>query len=479
VAGFYRTFRHGANIGLSIIIFLAIMVAVALIAQNNPWRIDLTRGDQHSLSPQTKKIVSGLKNPILITAFYQETQDARKGAKELLESYKYLSSKITYRFVDPDRQPAEARKYDVKSYGTLVLEGYGKKQSVTAPDESAVTNGILKLVSKKEKIAYFLTGHGERDIDDNGNKGLSSLKQAIEKENYTVKKLNLMRTKVPEETTFLVIADPQKPLFKEELDAIESYIKTGGRLLVLSSAFGDGGLKEFLARYGFQLKDDIVVDRMSRVFGGDYLMPLINSYGQHEITEKFTLAAFLPLARSVEREKELPKGVTITDLALTSQDSWSETNQKALNEGTAEFNEKEDKMGPLVVAALASIQPSEEAKNPSKKDAEKGQQAPSGTKPEEQDTETQFGELAVFGSADFVANQYLELAGNSDFILNTVNFLGKEENQISIRPKAAEAGAILLSREQNILLLWVSLVLMPVIILLSAFIAYRIRRRSK
>jgi ABC-type uncharacterized transport system involved in gliding motility auxiliary subunit len=455
------------------------MVVIALIVQDHPWRIDLTRGNRHSLSPQTKKIVSSLRNTIEIIAFYQETQDARRDAQELLESYEYLSPKITFRFIDPDRQPAQVRKYEVKSYGTLVLDGYGKKQSVTRADESTITNAIVKLTSEKEKVAYFLTGHGERDIEDTGSKGFSNLKQAIEKENYTVKKLNLMRNKVPDDASFLVVADPQKPLFKEELDATETYVKGGGRVMVLSSAFSDGGLKPFLARYGFQLKDDIVVDRMGRVFGGDYLMPLINSYGQHEITEKFTLVAFFPLARTVESARELPKGITVTDLALTSQDSSSETNQEALNEGKAEFNEKEDKMGPLVVAAIASVQPPEETKGPSKEDSEKGQQAVSGVETEEANVKPQPGQLAVFGSADFAANQYLELSGNSDFILNAVNFLAKEEKQISIRPKSVEGGAILFSREQNILLIWVSLVLMPALILLSAFIVYRIRRKSK
>ena len=478
MAGFYRTFRRSANIGLSVIIFLAIVVVVALIAQSHPWRLDLTRGSRHSLSPQTEKVISNLKNPIEIIGFYQETDNSRKDAQMILESYKHLSHQITYRFIDPDRQPAQARKYEVKSYGTLVLEGYGKKQTVTGAEESVITNAIVKLTSEKEKAVYFLTGHGERDIEDTGNKGFSTLKQAIEKENYTVKKLNLMRDKIPEDASFLVAADPEKPLFKEELDAIDAFVKKGGRLLILLAAYSDGGFKSFLARYGFQLKDDIVIDRMSRVFGGDYLMPLINSYGQHEITEKFALAAFLPLARTTGIAAELPKGISITELALTSSESWSETNQKALNEGKAEFEEKEDTIGPLVVAAIASVQPPEETKSPPGEETDKNQQAASEAAPEE--AKSQPGQVAVFGSADFVANQYLELSGNSDFILNTVNFLAREEDQIAIRPKAAEGGgAIMLSREQNILLIWVSLVLMPVVVLLCGFIVYRVRRKSK
>ena len=72
MAKIHKKILGGANVGVSIVVFLAILTAIVLIAQGHPYRVDLTKGQKHSLSPQTIKIVKGLKDPIEIKAFYQE-----------------------------------------------------------------------------------------------------------------------------------------------------------------------------------------------------------------------------------------------------------------------------------------------------------------------------------------------------------------------------------------------------------------------
>ena len=58
----------------------------------------------------------------------------------------------------------------------------------------------------------------------------------------------------------------------------------------------------FLKDYGFVTADDIVVDRMSRVLGGDYLMPVITTYMQFPITKNFT---WLRFSRRCDQYKRL------------------------------------------------------------------------------------------------------------------------------------------------------------------------------
>ncbi len=487
---------QGANIGLSIAVFLGIVVAVALIAQGHPYRFDLTRTGKHSLSPQTVKIIQSLKGPVEIKAFYQEAQEGKKQTEDLLDSYAYHSKKVTWSFIDPDRQPALARQYDVKTYGTLVLEGFGKKETVTLPDEQGITRAIIRLTSDTKKRIYFLTGHGERDIDNTEKAGFSSLKSTLEKANYEVEKFSLMRKAAPSDATTIVIADPQTNLLPEEITALKTYVDKGGHVLVLLSPFHDGGLDDFLKTYGYELRKDIIIDRVSRLFGGDYLIPIVNTYGKHEITESFNLASFFPLARSVGQEKQLPEGVDIDSLATTSQESWGETNQQALNQGSAEFNEMEDEKGPLTIAAIASIPVKEEKKaSPEAKDGDKKEETTdakaSAAPPDEKkdvdkkdksDTGSvnkEPAQLAVIGSADFVSNAYLGASGNSDFILNTFAFLCKDEAQIAIRAKSGEMQPLMLSMAQNKLLFWISLVLMPLLTLVAGITVYRVRRKNR
>ncbi len=516
-----RILLRGSHIGFSIALFLAILVIVALVAQGHPYRVDVTKSGKHSLSPQTKKIVESITEPVEIKAFYQEGQQDRGTVKDLLESYTYLSPKITFTFIDPDRQPAETRKFDVKTYGTLTLVGYGKQESITMPDEQTLTRAFIRLMSDKKKDVYFLTGHGERSIKDYEKSGFDTLKTELDKANYEVKELNLMSSPIPKDATVIVIAGPDKPLFQEEIDALEKFMADGGRLLVMLPPYKDGGLKGFLADYGFELKDDIIVDQVSKLFGGDYLIPMVNAYGHHEITERFTLASFFPIARGVWKEDKTPGGIEISMLASTSPDSWAEKDRASLEKGTAEFQDKEDEIGPIWIAAIAEVPPGYQPQNkaaagekavrnesdkqtepmkqieaqkesagPDKaaaepdtsKDLQKNEKKASKEgKPENRSpqTEREPGQLALIGNVDFASNAYLGMSGNSDFILNTISFLAKDKEQIAIRPKSKEMDTMALTGPQSVALFWISIVLMPMLVIIAGFTVYRIRRKSR
>lgn len=493
-----RQLLRGVNVGLSIAVFLAILVVIAMIAQGHPYRIDLTRSGKHSLSPQTKKIVESITEPVEIKAFYQEAQQERGSVEDLLQAYAYLSPNITYSLTDPDRQPAQARQYNVKTYGTLTLVGYGKQESITMPDEQTLTRALIRLKSDKKKNVYFLTGHGEKGIDDHEKSGFDSLKSELENANYIVKELNLMRDTVPVDATVIVIAGPDKPLFDEEITALQTFMNNGGRLLVMLPPFQDGGMKNFLAQYGFKLRDDIIIDQMSRLFGGDYLIPMVNSYGRHEITERFTLAAFFPLARGIWQKESLPKGIEITMLASTSPESWAEMDQESLNNGEVEFEEQVDEVGPIWIAAVATISPdfkppadqdsksnNLDAEQPAEKQVEtsneKQQESAGEGEKEAITTETtpEPSQIALIGSVDFATNAYLGMSGNYDFILNTISFLAKDKDQIAIRPKTKDMDTLALTGAQSQLLFWISIVFMPALALIAGLTAYRIRRRSR
>ncbi len=88
-------------------------------------------------------------------------------------------------------------------------------------------------------------------------------------------------------------------------------------------------------------------------------------------------------------------------------------------------------------------------------------------------------QLLVFGDSDFASNSYFNLQGNADFFLNSINFLGQQENLISIqRPKTAGA-PLTLSKSQNRLLFWVGLLLMPALVVASGLAVFRLRRRHR
>ncbi|NLI80623.1 MAG: hypothetical protein GX443_02895 [Deltaproteobacteria bacterium] len=474
-----RLLTYGSNTILTSLLFLGILGFIALIAERHPVRIDLTDSGKYTISEQTRNVLKSLEKPVHIKAFCATASPEQTKVQDLMDTYRYVTKMISYEFIDPDRQPEVARQYEVRAYGTIVLEGYGRKQSTQSLDEEGLTNAILKLVRSEQKKIYFLVGHGERSYMDSGKDGYSNVKEAIGKENYSTAELNLLQqSKVPDDAAILVIAGPQKPLMKQEAESLRTYVEQDGKLMILLDPHRDGGLRDFLKSCGIQLSEDVIIDKLSRVFGGSYLMPVVTNYGQHKIVEGFGIATFFPEARSVQKAKETPKGVETVILASTSENAWGEKNLELLKQGQAGFDEKDDLPGPVPVVVLAEIDPremkgsSEKAKAQPQKDLVKAEE-------EKKAGQEKRSYVLVVGDSDFISNSNFSLSGNGDFFLNMVNFLAEEETLITIERRDKGGKPLLLSQGQARAMFWVVLVLIPILVLIAGFSVYRARRTQR
>jgi ABC-type uncharacterized transport system involved in gliding motility auxiliary subunit len=243
------------------------------------------------------------------------------------------------------------------------------------------------------------------------------------------------------------------------------------------------GLKSFLTEYGIQLEDDLIVDTVSRLMGGDYFMPIVSEYEYHEITSEFRYATFFPFARSVSVAEEKPDGISANILAKTSTNSWSE---RQLTDLEATFDKDKDKEGPISIAAVVTVEPKEEEKEEPKEEKETKEEEKEETKAEKEAEEKQTeeaakikqeGRLAVFGDSDFATNRYFNFSGNGNFFLNTVNWLTEEADLISIQPKTSSPRTIHMTATQGRILFFVSLIILPLIVLVTG-ISVWVRRRS-
>jgi ABC-type uncharacterized transport system involved in gliding motility auxiliary subunit len=91
----------------------------------------------------------------------------------------------------------------------------------------------------------------------------------------------------------------------------------------------------------------------------------------------------------------------------------------------------------------------------------------------------QSAQILVFGDSDFASNGYFNMQGNSDFFLNSVNYLGEQENLITVERPKTSGTPLTLSRSQSQLLFWVGLFLMPVLVLASGLAVFRLRRKHR
>jgi gliding motility-associatede transport system auxiliary component len=465
-AGKTSPWKEGTLLSLITVVFIAILIGAALIIHRFPWRIDLSEGRRNSISAQSQKIAKNIRQDIWIRAFFQEGHPGKKKAQALLDTYGYTNPRIRYQFIDPDRQPAVAQQFGIRTYGTLVLETQGKTQMVNTADEEGITTGLLRLLQSKAKKVTFVSGHGEKSIQEMERTGYSLAKGVLEKENYQVGESTLISGGIPSETRCLVVAGPKKPFFPEELDDLKKYLGNGGRLILLLEPYQDGGFKDWLKNVGITLSSDIVVDKVSRLFGGDYLIPMAGSYGQHPITQKFKVATFFPTARSLTPATPPPPDIQIDVLVRSSPGSWAEMNKAKLEKGEAAFEAGQDQPGPLPLAVLITLKT--QGPNPEGTAAAR-----------EGDKKTFKGQIALFGDSDFASNGYFNLSGNGDLFLNTINYLTEEEQLIAIRPSKSAVKPLSLTSAQARVLFWVPMVLLPLLVIIAGLIVWRTRRKAR
>jgi len=455
----------------AIVLVLGILVFIGLLSQQFSLRWDLTGDRSQSLTAITQALLRQVEKPLVLTAFFPPAEEARRKGRDLLQLYARFNKNITFTIVDPDRRPDKARSAGYRFPGNVLLEYEGRRQMADRTEEEALSEALRKVLKTERKKVYFLTGHGERSLDEGRGPGLQTARRALANEGFEVAPLSLLeKGDVPQDASVLVIAAPLKALFPQEITALRTYLQQGGRLLVMLEPYQDGGLKEFLAAYGVELDDGMILDqnRVSQSLGASAVMPLVVQYGAHPITRDFTnVVTLYPLARPLFIKKDV-QGLAPLPLATTTPTSWVKSGKDWHKERKAAFDPDTDKKGPFHLALLVEI-----------KGGRPGPQEPAGKdKPQGAGKDDRKGVLAVFGDVDFAANAYFNLSMNGDFFLNTINFLAEEEKQIVIRKDDRKPQPLLLGRAQAWALVLVCLVLMPLAMLAAGIRAY-VRRRAR
>src|SRR5262249_54407637 len=136
-------------------------------------------------------------------------------------------------YIDPDKKPTVARQAQITQYGTIVFDYKGRSERVTSDNEQELTNGVIKVVSGKQRKVYFTSGHGERDTGSSDRDGYSTISAGLGRETYTVEKLVLAQQgSVPDDAAVVVVAGPKIDFFPPEVDALKKYLDKAGKLLL-------------------------------------------------------------------------------------------------------------------------------------------------------------------------------------------------------------------------------------------------------
>jgi ABC-type uncharacterized transport system involved in gliding motility auxiliary subunit len=347
-------------------------------------------------------VLKSLPAAVQATAFFT-SQSSTTTAAKLLANYKAgAGGKFDYEFVDPDQNPVLAQQASISGDGKIYLQMGDAHEIVAYASEQDITAALIRLINPGQRVIYFLTGHGERDIEQSADEAYTQVKSALEAKNYTVETLNLIADhKIPDDAKAIIIAGPLKPITADEATLLGDYVTKGGALVVMEdpipmTQFGDSPdpLADYLStKWGIILNNNIVIDTSSN----QPLYAVAANYGNHPITEKLQgLVSFFPAARSLT----IDSNATNPPVALitTTQASWGETDFAAPQ---ANYDTNADYPGPLVLAASV------------------------------EDTTTS-SRIVVFGNSAFACDKFFGQYANGDMLINAIDWAAGQEKQLNL-----------------------------------------------
>jgi ABC-type uncharacterized transport system involved in gliding motility auxiliary subunit len=379
-----------------------------------------------------------------------------------LDLFANASPQISHRLLDLDRNPRLAGELGIAAYNTGVLERGNETIRLKGTDQDSITSGLLQLTRKTPRTLCFTVGHGEQNPRESGErKGYSEVAKALELENFGIRAIDIITDAgVPQDCTVLVIAGPKKDLLPGEADELDSFLRRGGRALVMVDPDSPASYGEFLNRFGIRPGDDVVVEQGNRFHGADSFMPRV-SVRREVFGESLGAPAVFAVARTILPGDENPGGMRIVLLAISSADSWARAGGSPVDEEDLSFRRDVDHPGPLPVGVMVA-----------------GSAQAEGTPT----AEPFRGQIMVFGDSDFANNLYLNLLGNKDLFMSSIAVLAEDQELVAMRQKSEIPGPIspiYLTVEQSRRIYWVAVVIVPgTMAILGLLVVWRRHQRA-
>ncbi|MCC5846536.1 MAG: GldG family protein [Verrucomicrobia bacterium] len=475
----FRKGFSGLHTGMVVLLLFLLWAMVNYLSFRHYLREDWSQQQLTVMSRQTEVVLEGLEQPVRLIAFTGKEHRVRDMLEDLLNEYDRRSTNVSVVFVDPDRDLGAStdlkRQYHLTQPNQVVVV-YGDQNVTVSMDdmvefesdetrpmgqaprmvafrgEPLITSALLRLTGEQRPVVYFLTGHGQKDIDDfeDTMQAYSNVRERLEMENIQVSKMQLEVTRgIPEDAGAVVIAGPTARIPQPELDLLRAYLDDGGRMMVLLNPAADGGLAPLLLEWGIQLVEDIVID--SATLSGAEVY--ISRFADHPVTRSLR-GVNVPFLRprsvrpAVGGSEQTPGRPRYTALAASSDQSFA---KQDLTNNIMRFQPQVDAPGPIPIAAAIEKIPGESRAG---------------------DRSTR---LVVIGDADFASNR---LRGGGGLILfqHSVNWLLDRGHLIEMPPKPVEEIRLQMDGQGLNQLLLIVLVLMPgSAALLGMLVAWRRR----
>ncbi len=470
-----RSLKYGSNAAILIVAVVAIAILVNILVGMTGLKLDLTTNKLFSLSDVTKSELEKLDKDVEIIGLFDELKVSGdpqyKQVTELLNLYG-KNPRIKVSYIDPDRNPGIIKELDPDDTMDLgssdfivksIVNGNEKKKKLEYYDlfavqfdqstfQSYVTGstaeqgftGAIKYVSSEvTPVVYFTEDHDEIEMDSE----YTNVKNYLEKNNFLVKKLNLISVdKIPEDAALIIIASPKKDITVNEKEVLDEYLSNGGKAIFMFDYLAsDPSFDQFnnlFGKFNVALNYDKVKETdESRHIPNDPSTMVLDVSSNSIIPQSFK--TLLNNSRSINILKNVKEYVKTTSLMSTSKDAIGEMVSKSRGD---------DLKGPLDIAVAVEYE--------------------GGMKP---------SKIIVMGNASFISDSAYEAFGDyynnsMAFFLQSMNWMIDKKDEIIVPTKNYENNTITITQQQTTIVGGALVIIFPLLIL-GTGLAVFLRRR--
>lgn len=497
-----KTFRYGS----AVLLVIAIGYISSLPAINAYY--DSTRFKDRTLTETSQKIVQQLEEPLEITTYVNAIHySASNGApvnriKDLNQFEQYrrflpdmkmnyviyydsigYNNDTTLTLIERAKNAASAHKFDFEEMLTpeeikeiinlepennrlvRIVEHNGKQTPLRMyndiyryPFEGEISAALKRLVSGPAVVGV-LQGNNERSTKNFGKTGYEIITEGVNVRNslinqgFNVKDIPLGESdSIPTNLDVLIISDPKSAYSDQELDLINTYIDSGGNLLIAGEAGRQNLLNPILKEIGVSFLPGTLLQE-SENFEVDLVLPGFTEAAS-EFGFRFYDDAVVSVPEAVAISYADTAGFEITPILVTDKaTTWIKYEEFDLSTQKVKFNPAVDqKLSAAVAIALER----------------------------ELGGETQ--KIMVLGDADFMSNEEIQRNSpntvNPSFVIRAFKWFSDGEYPVNTSRPAAIDNVIKVTRSEIQWLKGIYAGLFPVLIGgLGMFILIRRKRQ--
>ena len=457
---FYQINIKSIFIILCLIVFVLINLTGHRFVDRYSIKLDLTENALYEFSGITKEAARSLNTPIRITVLNRE-EDYVVMLREILKRYSSLSDFISLKFVDPFDNPVLAASYADRGIqihtDDIIMEGSARTKIFSIEDmytlnagrtditglnaEQQLTSALYFINNPEVPVAAFVDGHNERPS--------TALKELFTRNNFELLR-GTMSSLDREYPDILVIASPSRDFLPEDIEPLNLYINRGGNifLFIEPSAEPLPLLEGFLAEWGIIPGDELVFEEKANTANNP--VNIVPMYDPHIINRYFMetrIFLTMPSSRSLYKVAHQGSAYKVQSILSSTSDSYGKQgyqfDQLTRNAGDID--------GPFSLVMSS----------------------------EKKLTNGDISRLVVVGSRKIYGDDLLGFSsyGNSEFLVQTINWLTKEDSSVNIPPKKIQLDPLNIQFGQTVILGFLLCVLIPLGFLITGIIMF-LRRKS-